>query len=355
MINRVKLSVVLPCYNVEKYIRKGLDSILAQTLQEWEAILVDDGATDSTARICDEYAKKDNRFHVIHTENQGVSCARNTGMKEANGELLYFMDPDDWIEPSCFERCYEIYKKYDCDIVHIGSLWHEETHSYESKREFEIYEGRNIIDKYTGPLSGFGQEALNHYFQGNSIWAFHFLYGACFFVYRRSFIIDNKINYVPKLKRCEDKLFLIEATYKANRIVSIPDILYQYYLRNNGAASQERTQLRLFEDHFVLMVHRSCMRQMIREIDLMDYYLGSNILSCLRLVITLSKKWKWYGQFQSFVTHSDVQEAIHRVSLKNAPLRFAIPVRLLKVHCQWFLFFGCWMAHKLGVRLPDTL
>lgn len=210
MINRVKLSVVLPCYNVEKYIRKGLDSVLAQTLQEWEAILVDDGATDSTARICDEYAKKDNRFHVIHTENQGV-------------------------------------------------------------------------------------------------------------------------------------------------IVSIPDILYQYYLRNNGAASQERTQLRLFEDHFVLMVHRSRMRQMIREIDLMDYYLGSNILSCLRLAITLSKKWKWYRQFQSFVTHSDVQEAIHRVSLKNAPLRFAIPVRLLKVHCQWFLFFGCWMAHKLGVRLPDTL
>ena len=84
-----KISVVVPCYNVEQYIRRGLDSILAQTMQDWEAILVDDGATDSTGEICDEYVARDCRFHVIHQENQGPSCARNSGMKEAAGELLY--------------------------------------------------------------------------------------------------------------------------------------------------------------------------------------------------------------------------------------------------------------------------
>ena len=350
-----RVSVVLPCYNVEKYICRGLDSVVAQTVKDWEAILVDDGSTDSTGVICDEYASKDSRFRVVHTENNGVSCARNIGMKEATGELLYFMDPDDWIEPNCFERCFETYQKYNCEIVHIGSMWHEETHSYESKREFAVYEGMDIIEKYTGPLSGFGQNALNHYYQGGAIWKYYFLYGACFFMYKRTFVLANNLFYVPKLKRCEDKLFMIEATYKANRIVSIPDILYQYYLRSNGAASKRREPLRLFEDHYVLMDHRSHLRQMINEADLMNYYIGSDVLSCLRLAITLSEKMEWYKQFRSFVAHPDVQEALHRVSLRDAPPRFAIPVRLLKMHCQSILFIGCWLMRKVGYHLPDSL
>ena len=86
-------------------------------MSEWEAILVDDGATDSTGRICDEYAQKDSRFHVIHTQNQGVSCARNTGMKETQGELLYFMDPDDWIERTMIQELLNKIQNDNVDIV----------------------------------------------------------------------------------------------------------------------------------------------------------------------------------------------------------------------------------------------
>ena len=89
-MSKAKISVVVPCYNVEPYIRRGLDSIIAQTLQEWEAILVDDGATDGTGNICDEYAAKDSRFQVIHQQNQGLSCARNNGMALAtNCSILW--------------------------------------------------------------------------------------------------------------------------------------------------------------------------------------------------------------------------------------------------------------------------
>jgi glycosyltransferase involved in cell wall biosynthesis len=120
---------------------------LAQTLQEWEAILVDDGATDSTGRICDEYAERDSRFRVIHTRNQGVPSARNEGIKVALGEKIYFMGPDDWIYPTCFERCYDTFKQYCCEIVYIGSLWEESTHSYETKQEFCVSDGIDVIKK----------------------------------------------------------------------------------------------------------------------------------------------------------------------------------------------------------------
>jgi len=354
-MNNIKVSVVLPCYNVEKYIREGLNSIMTQTLSEWEAIMVDDGATDSTGQICDEYTEKDSRFRVIHTKNQGVSCARNTGMKQATGELLYFMDPDDWIEPNCFDRCYETYQKYDCDMIHIGCRWHEKTHSYELKRDFAVYEGKEIIDNYTGARAGFSQTALNHYYNGEFIWKYISLFAAWNFVCRRSFIIENSFEFLPRVQPNEDAIFVMEATAKANRIVSIPDILYQYYLRSDGSTLRKRTPQKIFEDHYTLMIHRYRIRKAIKNVNLQDYYIGSNIFSCLRLAIAMSIIFKYYKDFNTFVNHPDVQESIKKVSLKNAPIRFAIPVRLLKLHCQWILYFGCWMAHKLGIRLPDTL
>lgn len=349
-----KISVVLPCYNVEKYIRKGLDSILAQTLQDWEAILVDDGATDSTGIICDEYAKRDCRFRVIHTENQGVSCARNTGMKEAKGELLYFMDPDDCIEPNCFERCYETYKKYDCDIVHFGAMFYEPTHHYEVKRDFAVYEGSGIAN-LVGPMLGISQDGLNCYYRGESIWKCFMLYGPWICMYNRYFIEQIGLIHVPKLDLDEDGCFIREASCKAKRIVSIPDILYHYYIRNTGNIVRRRQGHDVYFVHFTTVNQKAHVRKMIPNVDLLRYYLGSNVLSCLKLAVTMSDDIRHILQFNSFVTLPDVQEAIHQVCLKNAPIRFAIPVRLLKAHCHSILFLSCWLLRKVGYRLPNSI
>ena len=95
----VKLSVVIPVYNIEDYIGKCLDSVLEQTYQNYEVIIVDDGSTDGTAGVCDEYAQKDERIRVIHKKNEGVSVARNTGIDIATGEYFLFFDGDDFMEP----------------------------------------------------------------------------------------------------------------------------------------------------------------------------------------------------------------------------------------------------------------
>ncbi len=99
--NRPTVSVIVPVYNTEKYLRRCLDSILGQTYTDWECLVIDDGSTDGSADICDEYAAGDNRFRSIHQENKGVVAARATGIRQAKGEYIYFVDSDDSIQLDC--------------------------------------------------------------------------------------------------------------------------------------------------------------------------------------------------------------------------------------------------------------
>ena len=92
MNNIPLVSIIVPVYNIEKYISKCIESVLSQTFKDWELILVDDGSTDNSGKICDEYALKDNRIKVIHKENEGVTATRDKGVKEAQGEFLFFID-----------------------------------------------------------------------------------------------------------------------------------------------------------------------------------------------------------------------------------------------------------------------
>ena len=98
-----KISIIVPIYKVESYLRQCLDSILHQTYQNLEIILVDDGSPDGCGAICEEYAQKDSRIHVIHQTNGGVSAARNTGLEAATGQWIGWVDPDDWIDANMFE------------------------------------------------------------------------------------------------------------------------------------------------------------------------------------------------------------------------------------------------------------
>ena len=111
------ISVVVPIYNVEKYLRRALDSILSQTHKDWEAILVDDGSTDGSGSIADEYARRDRRFRVVHKENGGLSDARNAGLQNISGEHLLFLDSDDFLHPQLMELCLEAMTRDNSDLA----------------------------------------------------------------------------------------------------------------------------------------------------------------------------------------------------------------------------------------------
>lgn len=344
----IKISVVLPCYNVGNYIRRGLDSIIAQTLQEWEAILVDDGATDDTGKICDEYAEKENRFQVVHTQNQGVVNARNTGMTFAHGELLYIMDPDDWIETDCFSKCYETYKQYDCDMIHFGTRWIFSDRIFEQPNQFGVFnKGPEIWKEYTSQLVGFSQKALDGYYAGKDIWGLRRTESMWRYMFRRTFVIENNLQF-PDVPLYQDGFFLVEATYKAAKLVSIPYILHNYFQRTGSAINSNKKVEFIFNYKYKQAKCTQRLRCLIKEFDLHDYYMGSHILSCLKMALLFSKKLDNYRLYHKYVSHPEVQESIRKVSLKGAPLKFSIPVRLLKFHCSWLLFAGCWILNRTG-------
>ena len=112
-----RISVIVPVYNVEDYLARCVDSILAQTHSNLEVILVDDGAKDSSGAICDDYAARDSRVKVIHKENGGLSSARNAGLEAAAGEYIAFVDSDDWIEPDAYSHLLEVMEKYGALLV----------------------------------------------------------------------------------------------------------------------------------------------------------------------------------------------------------------------------------------------
>ncbi|PEL07026.1 glycosyltransferase [Bacillus sp. AFS017336] len=119
-----KISIIVPVYKVEPYIHKCVDSILAQTLTDFELILVDDGSPDQCGIICDEYAKKDDRIKVIHKINGGQASARNAALNIAKGAYIGFVDSDDWIEPDMYDLLYNICIENECDIANCTSIVH---------------------------------------------------------------------------------------------------------------------------------------------------------------------------------------------------------------------------------------
>ena len=142
------ISVIVPIYNVEKYLKKAVDCIVRQTYDNIEIILVDDGSTDNCGLICDEYYKKDNRIKVIHKENGGISDARNAGIETAKGEYFSFVDPDDWFEDNMIEVLYNkiknVFNKLDENEI-LSSIEEDDDNN------IKVYIGKenNIDDDIT--------------------------------------------------------------------------------------------------------------------------------------------------------------------------------------------------------------
>ena len=131
-----KVSVIVPIYNAEKYLKQCLDSIQCQTLKDIEVILIDDGSTDGSSKIAKAYLS-DNRFTYYYKENEGLAAARADGIERASGEYLGFIDSDDWIEPDMYEKMYKAAKSNDSDIVFCNCIQNADGHKFNVCHDFE--------------------------------------------------------------------------------------------------------------------------------------------------------------------------------------------------------------------------
>lgn len=213
-----KVSIIVPVYKVENYIRRCLDSIENQIYTDWECLLIDDGTPDKAGEICDEYAHRDDRFRVFHQENQGVSAARNKGLDEAKGEWIGFVDADDSVTPDWLS--FVMSQNLDgIDVVQWGCYI-----------RYENIIVRAEIPPYT-TFTDCNEYVLSRYCQSRS-WLY---------MIKRDLIQEYVIKFPLGIKVSEDQCFLRKVTGVAQRIQCLPVIFHHYYQVETSASHNRFT------------------------------------------------------------------------------------------------------------------
>lgn len=239
-----KVSVIVPVYNVENYLKECLDSVINQTLQDLEIICINDGSTDGSLKILEEYQKRDERIQVISQKNGGLSAARNTGMNAATGEYLYFFDSDDAIAPETLKELYELCQKNKLDIVYFDSKIVYE--NKELRRKFAIAEeeaGRK--KEYQEVLPG---PDLFAEFVSNK----DYRVSACRQFLRRQFIEGIGLRFYPGILH-EDNLFTFLSILQARRTQYVKKAYFYRRMRPNSIMTRPRTY-RNFQGYFTVLV-----------------------------------------------------------------------------------------------------
>lgn len=213
------LSIIVPVYNVKNYLERSIYSILAQTFQDFELILIDDGSTDGSGTLCDSYAVKDPRIQVLHQENKGQSYARNIGIKIARGKYITFVDSDDWLEPEMYQLMFASIEKNNADIV-ISRL--------------QIVNAPNDVIR----VIGYDKELLLNRIEATKE------------ILRDDMIPSFPVNKIfrrelfdgiefPVGRIFEDTATIYKVFFKANRVVTIPYIGYNYWQNPNGTCQKK--------------------------------------------------------------------------------------------------------------------
>ena len=211
-IQNPEVSILVPVYNVSKYLRQCLESIVAQTFTDWECVIVDDGSTDGSEIICDEFATKDPRFRVLHVKNGGIASTRNIGVKEAKGNFIAFCDSDDWFEPTAIAKMYELMTTYDADIVQTGFI-----------KEYKGYSKvKHLVDK-TLVLNR--EEAISELAKDKKIPSYMWNK-----MYRRNIVGCD----FPVGKTFEDQYACTKWFPKIKKMICDPTPLYHYRMRKGS-------------------------------------------------------------------------------------------------------------------------
>jgi glycosyltransferase involved in cell wall biosynthesis len=220
----MKVSIIIPVYNTEQYLPRCIDSILGQSFTDFELLLIDDGSTDGSAKICDAYAEKDSRIRVLHKENGGVSSARNLGLNEAKGEWVVFVDSDDWISDNCIKLLTEPLRNKEFDIV-VGD--------YRIIGEFPY----NL--ELSLPEGAYHETGITHTFCNGGIYIMSWNK-----LYRKEFLLKNQLAF-EEGKVHEDEILAFEISCLEKSFYVVKSVTYYYRIRENSIATIKDRHLKL--------------------------------------------------------------------------------------------------------------
>lgn len=264
------ISVIVPVYNVADYLEQCLDSILNQTYKEFEVILVDDGSTDTSYSICDEYVKRDSRFHLFRQENKGLSAARNAGLELCRGGYVTFVDSDDFVSPEYLQRMIENLKQADADIAICEHYRLENGTFYFQKHDLN---DREIISS---------RDAFKRIHQVNYAVAWGKLFKSSLFRYVR----------FPVGRVYEDSFTLPKLYMFCEKIVVLPDELYCYRQRSTSIINSQYSFEKIAD-------HLAVYEEMIMDLSLAN----ENVELTKMHYISVLKKYKMWFEERKLTKH----------------------------------------------------
>ena len=297
----VLLTVVIPVYNVEKYLKRCVESVLIQEWKNYDILLVNDGSTDNSPQICDDYAKAYDFISVIHKENAGLSEARNTGISHAKGEYVYFPDSDDWLEPQTFTELAEVLESLEFDIISFN-------------REFVKGEEDVIVSDSVETQVFEGKDAFVHMLKHSYITGF-----ANDKIYRKSLFMEHAILF-PKGKYYEDlgtnyKLFL-----SAKNVFATNQKYYHYLIDNPHSITQSWNEKKFsdmfgfYKDVFYSDFVRSQLNQ--EEIQILQLYYVNGLT---HILVSL---YKSKLDIQCAEIRNDVNQELRKNKIRYSEMKY---------------------------------
>lgn len=330
------LSIILPSYNVAPYVERAVESLLTQDVEDYEIIIVDDGSTDNLLDKCKQWDGTC-KVKVIHIRNQGVSEARNVGLREARGEYVYFMDPDDWIEENVLGDILNICRENGGDAIRFGYRKRCGSGGAESEDDgnVTICDGeeirRNLLPKYIGysldELSAFGSKDFGNDKELSLVWRF---------IFKRDTLLKNNIFFEKGLSFMEDKLFLCKFFCYAERLVIYNKICYNYCVREDGLMKTNFKDPARFAEQRILA--EKCRSALVSEykktwnVDIEPLYHGTLVLASIQLLLQLIKGFKFgsLNYVREFMSIPSVIRAFDDADVSRFPMAVRMGYSLLK-------------------------
>ena len=319
-----KLSIIVPVYNAKKYLKKCIDSILKQTYTDFELILIDDGSTDNSGEICDEYAKANSNIRVIHKENEGLVAARKTGLQNALGEYIGFVDSDDYIDEGMYETLMKPIEKNNADIS-IGGLVSVNENGVLNELFNKFAEG--FYDKKRMTEEVFPKMLYHSGFINYGI-----IPGVVVKVFKKSVLEKGIAKVDNRIKMGEDGAITFNTIFYAKSIYFVDSAQY-YYVQHAESMIHKYNPKRMEEFMFLYDCLYSIEdKEFKKQLDNFFAYLFVYAITDCILADGLDEKQK-KAEIKTILTNKRVKKAIKSAKLKDVCLKHQVKLLLVKMRC----------------------
>lgn len=329
-----EISIIVPVYNVEKYIRRCIDSLMSQTFKNIEILLIDDGSQDSSGSICDEYALKDNRIKSIHKTNGGVSSARNVGLDNAQGTYIMFCDPDDYVDSTWCEKMYDVIADSSKQTSFVSCGFR--IVDVQTKRIIRTVNSSHTGQQMIMPIQ---QALLFVHEQGlfRSVWS-------CLLIKKK--IVEFNLRFDEKLARNEDTLFILQYLQTVDGSIGFTGQPLYYYSTGITNSLTRKTPVNFWEielrwiDELKKLMQQNNITYSSYQKKIRGYIIYAALTSINALINSNSSTQEVFKRGKSIINSTECKDAFKNGEFENVhPLYKAI----LRTRC----FALIWMFNKL--------